>query len=117
MRLVTYRQDGHEHVGVLDGESVFPVKTQRRVTMLDLIDSDELDIAAELATSSRPTALSEVQLLPPIPHARQNIICLGRNYDEHVQEMERSGRDAVSTPTFFTKAVTTVIGPADLIPY
>ena len=31
--------------------------------------------------------------------------------------MERSGRDAVSTPTFFTKAVTTVIGPADLIPY
>jgi 2-keto-4-pentenoate hydratase/2-oxohepta-3-ene-1,7-dioic acid hydratase in catechol pathway len=42
---------------------------------------------------------------------------LGRNYHEHADEMVRAGRDRQDAPTFFTKAVTTVVGPYDPIPY
>lgn len=34
-------------------------------------------------------ALAEVQVLAPIPHPRQDVICLGMNYQKHKTEAER----------------------------
>lgn len=62
-------------------------------------------------------ALDEVTLLAPIPVPRRNIMCIGKNYREHVEEFEKSGYDVTKSagapgkPVFFTKAPSTVIGP------
>src|SRR5260221_2362312 len=58
--------------------------------------------------------LSDVQLAPPIPRPRKNIICLGQNYAEHAKESaEARGHEAaeLEAPIFFTKAPTTVNSP------
>jgi len=55
----------------------------------------------------------------PLPLPRRNILCLGKNYLEHAQEvaakMQVSG-EPPAKPIFFTKATTAVIGPGDGIP-
>lgn len=68
-------------------------------------------------------ALSEVKPLAPLPEPRRNIICLGKNYREHAEEMAKklgggsNAGDAIPQhPIFFTKATTTVIGTDQPIP-
>jgi 2-keto-4-pentenoate hydratase/2-oxohepta-3-ene-1,7-dioic acid hydratase in catechol pathway len=64
-------------------------------------------------------AYAETRPLAPIPLPRRNILCLGKNYLEHAQEvaakMQVSG-EAPAKPIIFTKATTAVIGPGDPIP-
>jgi len=63
----------------------------------------------------------KVTIMAPIPRPRKNIVCLGLNYSEHVQEGRRArGEPPAPLPTdpiFFTKAPTCVIGPNDDIIY
>jgi 2-keto-4-pentenoate hydratase/2-oxohepta-3-ene-1,7-dioic acid hydratase in catechol pathway len=58
--------------------------------------------------------LSEVQLAAPIPRPRKNIMCLGRNYADHAQEMNQARGEQAKLPehpVIFTKAPTTVNAP------
>lgn len=59
-------------------------------------------------------SLADVQLAAPIPRPRKNIMCLGRNYLEHLKESDMAwGRPITisEAPILFTKAPTTVNGP------
>jgi 2-keto-4-pentenoate hydratase/2-oxohepta-3-ene-1,7-dioic acid hydratase in catechol pathway len=64
-------------------------------------------------------ATAETRPQAPLPLPRRNILCLGKNYLEHVREvgakMQVSG-DVPAKPIIFTKATTAVIGPGDSIP-
>jgi len=64
-------------------------------------------------------AYAETRPRAPLPQPRRNILCLGKNYLEHAQEvaakMQVSG-EAPAKPIIFTKATTAVIGPGDSIP-
>jgi len=69
------------------------------------------------ACACRP--LSEVRPQAPIPRPRRNILCLGKNYLEHAQEIAekmKTSAEAPRQPIFFTKATTAVIAPAEPIP-
>jgi 2-keto-4-pentenoate hydratase/2-oxohepta-3-ene-1,7-dioic acid hydratase in catechol pathway len=62
---------------------------------------------------------AEVQPGAPLPEPRRNILCLGKNYLDHAQEVARKMQvsgDAPAQPIFFTKATTAVIGPDEPIP-
>lgn len=56
-------------------------------------------------------------LLPPVAPVR-NIVCIGKNYRAHVNEVAGTaiGRDTPEAPVVFTKATTAVIGPGGTIP-
>ncbi len=54
--------------------------------------------------------LEEVRLLPPAEPSK--IICIGRNYREHAEEL---GNEAPKEPMFFLKAPSSLIGPGDSI--
>jgi 2-keto-4-pentenoate hydratase/2-oxohepta-3-ene-1,7-dioic acid hydratase in catechol pathway len=54
-----------------------------------------------------------VRLLSPIPSPRKNVVCLGINYQEHIDEGARARQITVNTPeapVYFTKPATAVIG-------
>ncbi len=56
---------------------------------------------------------NRVRLLSPIPVPRKNVICLGVNYQEHIDEGVRARGvqlDTPKVPVFFTKPATAVIG-------
>ena len=61
----------------------------------------------------------EVRPQAPIPVPRRNILCLGKNYLEHAQEIAEKMKlsaEAPRQPIIFTKATTAVIAPGEPIP-
>ena len=55
--------------------------------------------------------LADLALLAPIPRPRQNVICLGWNYAEHVEEASGiAGQELPEHPVVFTKSVFSVVG-------
>lgn len=80
-----------------------------------------LEIALQSGKARIP--LDDIKLLAPIPVPSRNIFCVGKNYPDHVKEVQsvlasekdRKG-DAPTSPIIFTKAPSSVIGPMDPIP-
>lgn len=120
MKIATFIYQNKKHVGIVD-------EVQQLVTPF-VIEEFEAEFGAlpilemlehgmplpELANSS--LALAEIQLLAPLPHPRRNIICVGKNYLDHVKEMAASNVALVSNddskpeyPIFFTKVPESII--------
>ncbi len=136
MRLVTFRKtkgnDRGPCLGVIpDGRSEVVQISGRYLrapsSMLALIagGAEALRIV-RMNTPHLPARyhLAEVELLAPIPVPPRNILCIGKNYREHVGEVrfiEPSAGDPKPAevpeyPMVFTKATTAVIGPGVEIP-
>jgi 2-keto-4-pentenoate hydratase/2-oxohepta-3-ene-1,7-dioic acid hydratase in catechol pathway len=95
--------------------------------MLEIIarfaGDDELIALYDRRTRAIP--LSEVAFDAPLPRPPRNILCVGKNYQAHAEEFDRSGitaerdsssRSAMSdAPIIFTKPPEAVIGPRDPI--
>ncbi len=99
MKRVRYRSFDGEHWGELEGGHI-----HRLSAMLGRQDGTKVP-------------LSDVTLLPPCEP--RIIICVGRNYSEHIRElgnMPASG-ELPTEPGLFLKAVNTLSGPGDDIPY
>jgi 2-keto-4-pentenoate hydratase/2-oxohepta-3-ene-1,7-dioic acid hydratase in catechol pathway len=75
------------------------------------------DLLGEGGGTSHPVA--DVVWHAPIPRPTKNVVCVGMNYAAHVREGAIArGREVKmpAVPVFFTKAVTTVVGPHDDVP-
>jgi 2-keto-4-pentenoate hydratase/2-oxohepta-3-ene-1,7-dioic acid hydratase in catechol pathway len=131
MRLVTFVGAAGGHIGVLDDAHDELVDLAGAAPglppdMLGLIALGEVGLAEvrrALASGGGRLPLASVRLMAPIPRPARNILCVGKNYRDHAQEVQSiaSGGTAPAdalpaAPIFFTKATTTVIGPGDPIP-
>ena len=118
MKLITYRYDGAEHVGVLtaDETAVLPVPCADMNTLIETMTLDQVAAAAE-GTEAIPMA--EVELLSPIPRPRQDVICLGINYLAHADESTRYDAAAFGgerpAPIYFSQRVTEAVAPTGCI--
>ncbi len=62
--------------------------------------------------------LKKVKLLAPIPYPKRNIICLGKNYADHIKEIKgftADPSDIPEHPIYFTKAGYPCVGHNDTI--
>ena len=91
-------------------------------TMQDLITMYRLEWTDRIALffGQRPDnaiSLAEMQLLAPIPRPNRNLVCLGKNYMAHAEELKgQIFSDNLPThPIYFTKPDHTVIGTGDPI--
>jgi 2-keto-4-pentenoate hydratase/2-oxohepta-3-ene-1,7-dioic acid hydratase in catechol pathway len=83
--------------------------------MRGLIELGEpgLDMAETLVRANPSRPLAPGSLRPPIPDLRKNVVAVGRNYREHLEEGARArGADPVvpDHAVFFTKPPTALIG-------
>lgn len=126
MKLITCRYRNETHIGVVDGDAaLLPALHDdwrgRYADMLALIDAsarglDELREFVAGAGGGIGVAMDDVRLLAPIPRPRQNVICLGWNYADHVKETQaRAGvrGELPQHPVVFTKDAGAVNGPYD----
>ena len=97
MRLVRFKHGDRIATGTLEGEFVRPLQ--------GTFFENPLPTGEEVP-------LSAVKLLAPVLPSK--VVCIGRNYVEHAQEM---GDDVPEEPIIFLKPSTAVIGPGDPIPY
>ncbi len=131
MKLVTYVFQGREQVGVLNRseEFVYPVSDAgvSFSTMLELIQSASQETLRQLAElADKPSGAvinaalkSEIQLLSPIPHPAQDVICLGINYKAHAEEAGVYHTDAFGgerpCPIYFSKRVNRAVADGEPI--
>ena len=121
MKFVTYKYKGAEHVGVLtaDESAVIPAAELglKAESMLELIDKLGGKLPA-VSDNTKAIALADVKIEAPIPEPRQDVICLGLNYRDHVEEATRA--DAVfdvqrGDAVYFSKRLQRAVAPEDKI--
>ena len=130
MRLVTFAIGKTAHIGVLDAKGDRIIDLTRAGVAADMTAFVALGkkglVRARVLLKNPPrkavVPYKKVRLLAPFPHPRRNILCVGKNYHDHVAELNRSGFDGAAKaavpefPIVFTKATTSVIGPGTTIP-
>src|SRR5215212_3621542 len=95
----TDNSDGEPRFGVLEGESVIPLRP-----------GQVFSAAAGFEPSDEPLSLGGVRLLTPV--APSKIVCVGRNYREHAAEL---GNPLPSEPLLFLKAPSAIIASGETI--
>ena len=122
MKLITYRQNGAEHVGALteDGTGVLPLPVPYMNSLIETMTLTDLRSAVAAAERGSALALSDVELLAPIPRPRQDVLCLGMNYLAHAEEAARYSADAFRkerpVAVYFSKRVSEAGKPDGVIP-
>lgn len=127
MRLISCEHQGRRHWGMVEGSSALlcpDAATELPADLLGVIDQGLERLPELVATlrhqpSTQRVALTQVQLLAPLPRPRKNIICLGLNYSAHARESQQAkglAAELPAHPVVFTKAVTAVTGPYTDIP-
>ena len=124
MRLISYPYQGQVQLAVELGEKVFlPLLDsrwdQKIDSMLALIDAGDAALSQLKALAAAPEAASICtfepnQLSSPIPRPRQNVMCLGLNYKDHVAETNTDPTQEIKlprSPIVFTKAANSMNGP------
>jgi 2-keto-4-pentenoate hydratase/2-oxohepta-3-ene-1,7-dioic acid hydratase in catechol pathway len=127
MRLITCEYQQRPFLGVArDDTAILPALAGEPLNdMLELIAGGPgawqsyQDLIPRLPSSCH-VPLAQARLLAPIPRPRKNILCLGLNYADHAAESSAARGREIGAPdhmVVFTKAVTSVTGPTDDIPY
>lgn len=125
MKFISYL-DEVEKIGILLGDRVVPLHDKLSLkinSMLELIENttpallDEIEsIITDNASAWVP--MESVKLLAPIPYPRRNVICLGKNYEEHAREIKMtkiSDTGIPKAPIYFTKTASPAIAHGDEI--
>ncbi|MFZ1342057.1 fumarylacetoacetate hydrolase family protein [Thiothrix eikelboomii] len=127
MRLGTCRYQQQNYVFIEQAEYLLLPALEPRFAQagwqdLQILLEQGTDFQAVLnqASSRMQVPASAVEWLAPLPRPRKNIMCLGLNYFEHIEEaLNLTGKTAKKPayPIIFTKAVTSVIGHETEVPY
>lgn len=118
MKLVTYRFENTQRVGVLtqDETAILPLDYSDMNTLIETASPADLRSAASAAERAGvQVPLAEVELLAPIPRPRQDILCLGMNYKDHADEAAQYNAEAFTkekpVAVYFSKRVSQAVAP------
>lgn len=125
MKLLTYSHQDVQEVGVIasDPQKVVPVRAlgfsaqdmNEFIRQLDGLSPCSLSARADAAPGH---PLDSCRLLAPIPHPRQDVVCLGVNYYEHRDETLASNikyDGKLTKPIYFSKRVNRAVDPDGMI--
>ncbi len=126
MKIVAYRLKGRSGVGLVsaDLQQVQPFDLPEAQSDLGAQTLIEMQARGDTLPALLPAiALSEVQIIAPLPKPRRNIFCVGKNYFAHAKEFAgsgfdssaKSGGDIPADPIIFTKVPESVVGPGAAI--
>jgi len=97
MRFCSFRLDGQDAWGLIDGDAV--IVQQGWPTLADAIAAGALSSQGDFASDGRRVPLTDLEWRPVIPNPGK-ILCVGLNYENHRKE---TGRAEVQHPTIFTR--------------
>ena len=127
MYFVTYQYASFSEAGILtpDKKKIIPLSTLGRIIdqklpdqltdFIAMADDKLIDDLTQAVASHDDIGIHSngVKYLAPIPHPERNIFCLGKNYQNHVKELNTipnlQGNPA--DPIYFSKLSSSVVGP------
>lgn len=106
MKVARFQVEGEISYGILDeGED----------GGVEIVELTNDPMVAGYDTTGRRFALGDVRLLAPVI-PRSKVVCVGKNYSDHVAEMAATPDEAApEDPLLFLKPNTAVVGPGDSI--
>jgi 2-keto-4-pentenoate hydratase/2-oxohepta-3-ene-1,7-dioic acid hydratase in catechol pathway len=107
MKYCRFQLNGEAHYGWVE-----PVAGRESIVRILLTPPEESDGDVEGLRTRRiePMALDQAQLLPPVRPSK--IVCVGRNYREHVKEL---GHEVPPEPTLFLKPNSALLAPGGAV--
>lgn len=121
MKWVTFtRPDGTTGFGTLAEDVITDITAPAAAggigDLLALVQDYAKCPVAEWCRAGTRLSLADVRLEAPFPRALRNVICLGKNYKEHVNEIKSlidMPMDKPEAPIYFSKMVNRFTGPED----
>jgi 2-keto-4-pentenoate hydratase/2-oxohepta-3-ene-1,7-dioic acid hydratase in catechol pathway len=120
MKLATFRHDGRQKLGIIDGDGVYDASCDAAgpQDMASLLDAGAEALSRIDAARARlpRISLAEVVLCAPVPRPRK-FLGIGLNYHGHRKELVERGAQLppLGTQMWFNKQVSCLTGPADPI--
>lgn len=131
MYLLSYLYNNNEYIGFLNEEKNGIIKAstvfdklniKEPSNMLELIDVFEninMGTLKELLGSLKGELnIDDVKILAPIPYPRRNVLCLGKNYLDHVNEvgsLKNVNSNVPVKPIYFSKIAYPAVGHNDFV--
>jgi 2-keto-4-pentenoate hydratase/2-oxohepta-3-ene-1,7-dioic acid hydratase in catechol pathway len=126
MYFATYEDSGAEKIGVLNNNKsgIIPLSSilnlDDSIKMVDFIKgfSEEYIDKINSRLNEKGIDIKDVKLMAPIPEPMRNVICVGKNYRDHIKEVANaidSEHDIPKEPIYFTKMVDRVVGQGEHI--
>jgi len=112
MKIVSYRVDGADRVGVAGASGIVDIGRRLGVTSArDLLERDLLAAAREFEGAPGDHDVAAVAFLPPVPDPH-HIFCIGINYRDHLAEVQAAGvaRTFPNEPSVFVRFADTLVG-------
>ena len=105
MKLISYLHEGKPGFGIVKGQGI--VALAERTGQLSLKHAlDRMGLLSAYANEAPDLRLDEIAYAPPIPNP-DKILCIGINYQKHLEE---TGRDRPKKPMIFTRFANTQVG-------
>lgn len=110
MKLITFRYENEDLVGVLCADGIAPLREYP--SMNDLIRSGVPEILPDERISP-----DRMKILAPIPHPAQDVICLGMNFADHTEEAAKFHPSMLREgyAVYFSKRVNEAVADGDAI--
>lgn len=129
MYLLTYYYNNKESVGFLNEEKtgIFPaskvlsteIADIDMIGLIEILHNADFEVLKEKIKSYKEEiSLSQIIILSPIPYPKRNVICLGKNYLDHIEEvkgLKNVTNDVPEKPIYFSKIASPAIGHEDFI--
>lgn len=130
MKFVTYAFEDRAQSGILVDSKIIPLKEVMKKLELpeinelqefiEIADHKFIKVLETLVTSKKFYTLevSEVKLLAPIPYPKRNVLCIGKNYEDHAKEIKitQISDDFIpENPIYFTKVASPAITSGEKI--
>lgn len=129
MYFVTFEYNGIEKVGILNKDKTGVIPVEKIITenppstMIELIENNwdwkSIEAAGFESFDDAAIDISDVIILAPIPNPTRNIICVGKNYEDHIKEVAKTidSKNVIPKyPMYFSKMFDKILGPEDNIP-
>ena len=111
MKLITYRYEDKERVGFVENNRVYHIEGYDMISLIKFYNTIDFRAIKRDATY---VAIDHIKILAPITKPIHDIICVGKNYKDHIIEMGSDvPKDFVAT--YFGKRATRIMGPDETI--
>lgn len=107
MKVVSFRHNGADGFGIVDGNHVADIgATSNYPDLKTFMKAEGTERLGDYADKANRIALQEIEFLPTIPNP-DKVLCIGLNYRTHIRE---SGRDEPKHPPLFLRVANAQTG-------
>jgi len=109
-----------EKTGIIPASEILQgAESLDMIGIIEIFDNFNLEkLENSIDTYQDAIELNQVKILSPIPYPRRNVICLGKNYLDHINEvkgLKNVNSDIPQKPIYFSKIAYPAIGHGDVV--